>query len=306
MWSYLYNLPSTMAKYMKPNTEGTVGETFGGAKGPAEQIRSDREGLKRQVEHLYEVQTQGKELARCASKLHSVSAERDRLKVALREERREKDRVQADFDQAMVKLQAMREERKGLQGALFKASAGNEQMKQVAQQQLAELRGQLSTAQQMVKEGEQQVRILREEIRNKDIMLETRGAELQGAQAYLSTVDRLSHAEALDQAQHLNAQILQLAAQIADSLPLEGPVAPSAQPKEHRKSVQRSIGTTMVRALLRMRRTPDRTLVQVAIQASLCDFVTWISTAWNVQLTARQNKLLSDIHGEIFQRGKSQ
>ena len=155
-----------------------------------------------------------------------------------------------------------------------------------------------------VKEQEEVLLNMRQTISNKDSLLRTRSSELREAQAFLSTADRLSHAEVLAMVHALNAQMHQLAAQIADCAKLSDSWAAKLRCTAQREHVENIIGKGMAGLLWSMRGRADLICVQMALQASLCQGVASITYAWGLALRSRENDLLAQIYNAILASGE--
>jgi len=119
-------------------------------------------------------------------------------------------------------------------------------------------------------------------------LLEARTMELSGAQRFLTQTDSLSGAEAIALAESLNAEILQAAAYIADSLQCSHrQLQVNAETMWREDSYRRGsrlLGEAMLLALRSSRRQNDSnldpTLVQIALQISLVHCCTNVVASW--------------------------
>lgn len=133
-------------------------------------------------------------------------------------------------------------------------------------------------------------------------LLETRSSELQDAQKYLTKTDRLSGADILRFVEHLNAQISQAAAHIADSAQFELP-ATRALPSDISIPTQ-LLGPTMVELLHKVPHRDDPICVQLALQACMVAFLRHIATMWAAK-PDYDDRLITEIYAGVKKHGQS-
>jgi len=140
--------------------------------------------------------------------------------------------------------------------------------------------------------------------------LKAKTSALKGAQAFLTKEDSLSGADVIAMVNTLNAEILQIAAFMADCLEdTERDLNADAEEAEAaRDSAVQSLGEPVVRILetrTDQRKSGDDFMeLQIALQICLvysCNRVveSWIPGYW------RRGTLLADLHSRISEKGQS-
>ncbi|THG96745.1 hypothetical protein EW026_g5141 [Hermanssonia centrifuga] len=117
----------------------------------------------------------------------------------------------------------------------------------------------------------------------------------------LDRTDVVSHADAIRMVENLNSEIYQLAALIPDSVNFHK--ARRTETELARAAYQgaaTSIGKELIDLLASLHHSDDPICVQIALQALLTQFATFIITSWDVRLTKGRNELLDDIHTGIL------
>jgi len=160
----------------------------------------------------------------------------------------------------------------------------------------------------------EQLQVIKEEHRRAEAqhaqtcqLLEERTTELRGAQKFLTQTDVLSGAEVIAMAESLNAEILQAAAYMADSLEFSCRQNFTEEDmrviSESHKRSSRVLGEPMMevfRSRWEQQETdPDPTAVQIALQISMAYCSMKIAELW----THQGNELLADIFSRIYEKG---
>jgi hypothetical protein len=133
--------------------------------------------------------------------------------------------------------------------------------------------------------------------------------ELKGAQRFLTQTDSLSGAEVILMAESLNAEILQAAAYMADSLEFSY-TRTKENVKAYEDSYERGIrvlGEPMMQ-VLRSRweqpeADPDPTPVQIALQITMVHYSARIVDLWIQGKKGEENETLGEIFSRIFENG---
>lgn len=140
-------------------------------------------------------------------------------------------------------------------------------------------------------------------------LLELRTAELKGAQAYLTKADQLSNAEVVKLVETLNAEILQIAAAIAEELSIsEKNIDVDAKEQESddmRHAYARTeemIGSRATELLKVSEHHEDPILVQIAIQASFARYTHWMISSWAFE-SPDDEQMLSEIYERVRETG---
>ncbi|KAG5644297.1 hypothetical protein DXG03_008715 [Asterophora parasitica] len=125
-----------------------------------------------------------------------------------------------------------------------------------------------------------------------------RMAELQSAQLFINQADSLSGAEAIAMANALNAEILQSAAFMADSLDYTQATPLSPEDASNLRDVL--IGKDLAQALLSQRGQEhfDPTLVQLAVQVTFVALSRLVVASW----TGHNEESLKGIYRVIFEK----
>jgi hypothetical protein len=141
-------------------------------------------------------------------------------------------------------------------------------------------------------------------------LLEAKTSTLKGVQAFLTKEDSFSGGDVIAMVDTLNAEILQIAAFIADRLddtPKDLNAATDEAKAAHNIAVD-SLGESMVRILesrsVQPKLDDDTMELQIALQFCLtysCHSIieSWIPGCW------KRGSLLADIHSRIFEKGQS-
>ncbi|KAG6901745.1 hypothetical protein C0995_008310 [Termitomyces sp. Mi166 len=153
---------------------------------------------------------------------------------------------------------------------------------------------------QVVREQLRQVQIVHERTRHQ---LAERTAELQSAQLFIDVADSLSGADIISMTADLNAEILQSAALMADSLDYTKKQEGAAG--QVVLEVQKTIGETLTKALANQRsvdgKNVDPTLVQLALQVCLVECSKVVITSWTLN---DNDAHLSEIYSRIWSEKK--
>lgn len=129
-------------------------------------------------------------------------------------------------------------------------------------------------------------------------LLHVRGVELREAQAYVATVDTVSHTEILAVVDALNAEIFQFAAQAVDGIEF----VKSVSPGEVSPELEGPLGAGMIEVLKAVAQGRCDTMgVQIALQAVLVWFASWAVSAWAED--TEQDGALRGIFDRIFVTG---
>ncbi|KAL6306647.1 hypothetical protein BKA93DRAFT_728707 [Sparassis latifolia] len=117
---------------------------------------------------------------------------------------------------------------------------------------------------------------------NIEALLKARSAELQDAQQYLSKVDNIPDADVHRAVEQLNAEIFQMAAQIADTLTFDNyPNLDFANPMVEGTQLEGILGLAVIQSLKCSRHKDDPICVQIALQACMTVFSSWIIETWD-------------------------
>lgn len=191
------------------------------------------------------------------------------------------------------------------------------------QSQFTAVIGQLQSAERRSRELEEgnrrqweQLQVVKDELRRAEAqhaqtrhLLEERTTELKGAQRFLTQTDFLSGAEVIAIAESLNAEILQAAAFMADSLEFS-PGTTKENITAYEVSYERArrvLGEPMMKAL-RSRWEQhstdlDPTPVQIALQIYMVYCSVKMADLWIQGGKGKENEVLADIFSRLYEQG---
>lgn len=141
-------------------------------------------------------------------------------------------------------------------------------------------------------------------------LLETRTAELRGAEAFLTKADQLSNVEVVGLLENLNSEIMQIAAGMTEELAIEekriDTEAKEQESDEAREAYARAedtVGPRMAELLKNSEHHEDPILVQLAVQASMAAYTHWIISSWVFE-SPEDEHMLSEIYARVRETGK--
>jgi hypothetical protein len=141
-------------------------------------------------------------------------------------------------------------------------------------------------------------------------LLQTRTAELKGAQAFLTKADHLSGADVIGMVEGLNSEIMQIAAFMAESFVSEEKMKrgitseeESDELRDARGQATEVLGTNMVELLRTFQHQDDPILLQIAFQACMCAYTHWIISSWYFEDPEIEH-VLSEIFARVREAGK--
>ncbi|KAI0086045.1 hypothetical protein BDY19DRAFT_996232 [Irpex rosettiformis] len=136
-------------------------------------------------------------------------------------------------------------------------------------------------------------------------LLEIRTAELRAAQASLGSPPSLSHGDIKRMVDHLNAEVFQMSALMADQFPFE-----DTRTSLHTERCQLAhdrishmVGSGLAHAVRTCSHgEDDSTLVQIMIQAYIVERIWWICRMWGFSVDPTHASMLDDLHYKIFEK----
>jgi hypothetical protein len=212
-------------------------------------------------------------------KVGSLTLERDKAiedgagkAVALAAVQRERDEVRGRMEELNKKSKVLGDQIGGL----------NEQLGQV-QGQANGLKEQLAR-----REGEMQIvtnELTQIKIQHSQTiaLLDTRTAELKGAQAFLTKADSTSGADVVRMVEGLNAEIHQTAAFMADHFVFDERQGMTDEVKEGCERLSELLGPKIVDVLGSTEHANDPMLIQLACQAVATAHCRWIILSWDFE-----------------------
>lgn len=155
-----------------------------------------------------------------------------------------------------------------------------------------------------IDELERTLRAVRNEQSNTKTLLDTRTAELQEAQAFLTKVDGVSDNEVLQLVERLNSNIYQTCAIITAGFESDYGKNQGGEVREQAYQRISSVGLLspdMMNALRCFDHQQDSILVQTALQASTVSYVRWLCGTWDFHL--HSTATLQSIYRRIKETG---
>lgn len=141
-------------------------------------------------------------------------------------------------------------------------------------------------------------------------LLESRTAELKGAEAFLTKSDLLSNVEVVSLVENLNSEIMQIAASMTEEFPIEekkidveGKQQESDETREAYARAEDTVGPRMAELLKTSEHHEDPILVQLAVQASMTAYTHWIISSWVFE-TPEDEHMLSEIYARVREAGE--
>lgn len=159
-------------------------------------------------------------------------------------------------------------------------------------------------------ETKRELEALRKENDSIKLLLKECSDELQSARAYMVTADKTSLADVLVAVDHLNAEILQTAASVADkwSYRTDDNEKDSVREREEKDATDRLRGTIdrrLMGMLRNARHDEDPYCVQVALQSCLALHATGMSARWGTTLGENQGQYMQTVYGKLKESGQS-
>jgi len=143
----------------------------------------------------------------------------------------------------------------------------------------------------------QQVRAIQERLKQKEELLEARSAELSGAQAFLSTADRLSEMEVLDIVRDLNENIYQVAVSLTEGWEKLQPPPPQVTDRMDANHTSQ----TRIPILVQLARKHDFTGLTFLLQSCLCSQAVSMTSRWD---NHRELELLKYVYKHVSASGE--
>lgn len=135
-------------------------------------------------------------------------------------------------------------------------------------------------------------------------LLGTRTSEPEEARSF-PAADTLSGVELSSMTEGLNAEILQVAAIVADMFDFGVKVNTGEELTAARTTIGGILGPTMLQLLSSVRHCEDPLVVQIALQSCMTKFAEWAIVAWHLDMS-RDQSILMNIYSEMQRAGKSQ
>ena len=137
-------------------------------------------------------------------------------------------------------------------------------------------------------------------------LVAARTRELRGVQRFLGTADEFSGADLIRDLEQLNAEIVQLACEMAEMAEAfsEQKKKGDRQDIEIFETVKKTIGTRLVELLSRSPKGREaRIVIQTAFQAAIVAHAHWILSAWFFE-DRKKNEQINEIYDSIRNAGK--
>lgn len=161
-----------------------------------------------------------------------------------------------------------------------------------------------------VEEMRRELGALRKEHEGTKALLAARSDELRSVQKFMNTADKASLSDVQGVVGHLNAEIFQLAASIADrwTYRVDNGKQDKARERVEREATNRLkpvIGGRLLGLLRVARHDKDPYCVQVALQAFLALWASEMSTQWGMVLGGEQGKYMQAVYDKLKHSGQS-
>lgn len=130
-------------------------------------------------------------------------------------------------------------------------------------------------------------------------LLKTRSSELEDAQKFLTRTDPLSDADILRMVEHLNSQIFQAAARIADSVTFLPSTPTTGRPEAHAGQL---VGPKLANLLRHVSHTEDFVCVQLALQTGMVSWTIWLVETWSFDPQG-DDELFHAMYAHIKEKG---
>lgn len=163
---------------------------------------------------------------------------------------------------------------------------------------------------QSISDLQQEIVGLQHHLAASEALLQTRTAELQDAQTYLTLTDTHSHADILRLVEDINNTVFQSSAAIADAL-----VDISRWEDKHardydmttgtRDKVVHDLGEPLVVLLESRDHSRDPICIQIALQAYMTHFARWLATTWNPIAPDEPENIFNRVEKEMRRKGMS-
>lgn len=229
--------------------------------------------------------------------------EKNKMETELQSLKNTNERLERQFTAAQTNIQILEDEVNRLKTLASRYEADL----QAARDENSNLGGQS-------KRQSDELKMLKTELRAAEAhhdqtrhLLGERTKELSGAQKFLTQADSLAGADVIAIVEALNAEILQAAASMAESLDFTGtPRVVEAQQKAY-KNVAHTLGPEMMEILVSSSRKSasefDATPVQLALQICMARCCGRIAECWFMSEDGRLDQGLKEIHNRMCEKG---
>ena len=283
IYRYAMNVRS---RHRRPTDTGTPQETDPLTNGPCTQCKKAME-----------------EIQSLRARLESVSA-------ALRDKEVEVQKWKKKESEASYEVTILRSQRDEARGAADRLRGKNAELTKDAgglQMHLSQMEVRTSRSEAHAAELERALAVAQDERRKTAALLETKGAELREAHAYLNKLDDTTDSEVLALVEKLNSTIFQTAAVIADGFQTryQSHEGVSSLAEQVCARLERSglLNVDLGTALRFADHSEDSVLVQTTIQAVLASYARWLCATWDFRL-GEGASLLHSVYVAIRETGK--
>ena len=217
--------------------------------------------------------------------------ELEAMKKSMAELTQERDKARDEIREKGDALATVQREREALNGPMEEL---NKKLKVLVEQigtlntQLGQAQGEMDDTKKQLDRREMEMRIANTELEHIKMkhsqttaLLETRTAELKGAQAFLTKADSTAGADVVRMVEGLDAEILQTAAFMADHFVFEEKQHMTDEVQEAVDRLAELLGPKIVDLLGTAEHANDPTLIQLACQATTTAFCRWTILSWD-------------------------
>jgi hypothetical protein len=235
------------------------------------------------------------------------------IKKSMAELTQERDKARDEIREKSDALAAVQREREALNGPMEEMTR---KFKFLAEEigtlntQLGQAQGEMDDTKKQLDRREMEMRIANTELEHIKVkhsqttaLLETRTAELKGAQAFLTKADSTAGADVVRMVEGLDAEILQTAAFMADHFVFEEKQNMTDEVQEAVNRIAELLGPKIVDLLGTTEHANDPTLIQLACQATTIAFCRWTILSWDFD-EPDYDQFLQHIYMTVQQAGE--
>ena len=228
-------------------------------------------------------------------------------KVGAENERRRADNAESELRKTTEQFQFQKTTSQQLENDNRRLQIGLDNFQkqyQNLQKQMRQLENDKRDAETGHETAHKKSQALTKELKQKQLLLDGRTEELRGAQAFLTTADQYAVADVIRLVEHLNAEIMQVAAAMVDELNVEKikNEVPLGDGNEVVMRVDRILGVATTKLL---RKSGDHLLilVQTAFQTSMVSYTKRIVSSWSSDADVIEDTL-TKIYAQVRETGK--
>ena len=155
-----------------------------------------------------------------------------------------------------------------------------------------------------IEEYKQKLQRVTSSFNHSQSLLAARTGELRGVQRFLSTADEFSGADLIRDLEQLNAEIVQLACEMAEAFSERERKDDGQLDTEIFETVKKIIGTRLVELLRSPMGRESEIVIQTAFRAAIIAHAHWIVSAWFFEDIKKSEQMINDIYDSVRNAGK--